>query len=176
MHAHASTLRLLVAAGSLLGAGCGSGKFTVQDPPTVAFNHFGQVTVTPFTVDGVDNLPLEKKQKALDVAAEISGMVRDQLDSRGIFPGGGRTLIISGCLIGFDPGSQALRYWVGFGAGSGEMVVDTTFSDSAGGTIARGNSRGSVSGGWFGGSTSSASKRVAKAIVGFIETNLERVE
>ena len=69
-----------------------------------------------------------------------------------------------------------MRYWVGFGAGSGEIIVDVGFSDPSGKQVARANARGSVSGGWFGGSTSSACDRVAKALLDFIKANYEKPE
>jgi hypothetical protein len=80
--------------------------------------------------------------------------------------------VIRGKVVGLNEGSKALRYFVGFGAGKGEILVETTFNDEAA-TVAKGVAKGSVSGGWFGGSTRDASRRVARAIVDFLEDHLK---
>ncbi len=160
----------------LLGVSCGSRSFNVQQRPSAPFKTFGQVVVEPFTVDGVEKLGLVEKTKALDAAAKMTQYLKERLEGTNWFKGGGQALTIKGLVVGFDPGSQAMRYWVGFGAGTGEIIVDTTFSNTSGNLVARGNSRGSVSGGWFGGSTSSACDRVAKAIMDFIKANHEKLE
>ena len=158
---------------ALLAVGCGSRQFAATQPATAPFRTFGRVVVEEFSVDGAERLPLDQKGRALNVAHEIGAFLRERIADRGLFPGEGRTLVIRGTLVGFDEGSQALRYFVGFGAGKGEIIADVSFADEDGKTVARGNSRGTVSGGWFGGSTRSASRRVAKAVVDFIEDHYE---
>jgi len=160
----------------LLVISCGSRSVTVQQKPSSPFKNFGQVVVVPFTVDGEDKLGLKEKTEAIGVAASITQYLRERLEGKVWFKGGGETLTIKGLVVGFDPGSQAARYFIGFGAGSGEIIVDAVFSDTSGTQVARANAKGSVSGGLLGGSTSSACDRVAKAIMDFIKANYEMLD
>lgn len=113
------------------------------------------------------------KEKALQMAALITSEARERLAGR--FQQGGRTIVVQGRLVGFDPGSQAARYWVGFGAGQGTIVAEVSFLNEAGTVIAKGAAWGTVSGGWFGGSLNSAGRRVAKAVVDFVDDNYDAV-
>jgi hypothetical protein len=161
----------------LLVASCGSRSFIVQQKPSKPFSSYGQVVVEPFTVDGIEKLGLTEKGQALEAAGMMTQYLKERLEGKKWFKeGGDQVLTIRGVLVGFDPGSQAMRYWVGFGAGSGEVIADTTFLEANQGAVARGAAKGTVSGGWFGGSTSSACDRVAKAIIDFIKANYQRLE
>jgi hypothetical protein len=156
---------------------CGSRSFIVQQKPSKPFNSYGQVVVEPFTVDGIEKLGMVEKGQAIEAAGLMTQYLKERLEGKKWFKGGGdQVLTIRGVLVGFDPGSQAMRYWVGFGAGSGEVIADTTFLEVNNVTIARGAAKGTVSGGWFGGSTSSACDRVAKAIMDFIKSNYQKSE
>ena len=161
----------------LLGVSCGNRSFIVQQKPTKPFGAYGQVVVEPFTVDGIEKLGLTEKGQALEAAGMMTQHLKDRLEGKKWFKAGGdQVLTIRGVLVGFDPGSQAMRYWVGFGAGSGEVIADTTFLEMGNITVARGAAKGTVSGGWFGGSTDSACDRVAKAILDFIKANFQKPE
>lgn len=161
---------VLPAVGLLLLGACGSRTYYVMEPPKEAFSKFGSIEVKPFTVDGISTLDPDKRAKAMELAALIADQLRERLGP-GYFPGTGKKLVVSGKLVGFDPGSQALRYWVGFGAGSGEILAEAYFDAENGESVAKAMGKGSVSGGWFGGSLNSAGKRVAKAIVDFVDAN-----
>jgi hypothetical protein len=169
-------MRILCLIIAILTASCGSRSYNVQQKPSAPFKTFGQVVVEPFKVDGEEKLGLTEKPKALEVAAQMTQYLKERLEGKKWFKEGGQTLTIKGLVVGYDPGSQAMRYLVGFGAGSGEIIVDTVFSDASGTQVARANARGSVSGGLFGGSTSSACDRVAKAIIDFIKANYDKLE
>lgn len=148
---------------------CSQREYYVMDPPKRAFSTYGSVEVKPFTIDGLDTLDPEKRAKAMELAAHITNELRERLAPK-YFGGEGRKIVVSGKLVGFDPGSQALRYWVGFGAGKGEILAEAYFDDDEGG-VAKAMGKGAVSGGWFGGSVSSAGKRAAKAVVDFVAAN-----
>jgi hypothetical protein len=161
---------LALALGCLGLTACGSRAYYVMDPPKEAFSQYGSIEVKQFTVDGIDTIDPDKRAKAMELATLIADQLRERLGPT-YFSGGGKKLVVNGKLVGFDPGSQALRYWVGFGAGSGEIIAEAYFGTENGEGIAKAMGKGSVSGGWFGGSLSSAAKRVAKAIVDFVVVN-----
>jgi hypothetical protein len=156
----------------LLAACGGSREFRVTQAATEPLRAFAQAELVPFTVEGLDRMDEKSRGRARDMAAEISGELGARLQSGAYFKGSGRKLRIEGRLVEVDPGSQAARYFLG--AGKGEIVADVTFTNPDGGTVARGFASGTVSGGWYGGSLKSAAKRVAKAIVDFIDDNYER--
>ena len=146
-------------------AACGSREFRVQQQPSVPLGSFGKLLVQPFAIEDPPDPVV--REKALKMADLITREVRERLAPK--FEKEGSVLTVQGRLVGFDPGSQAARYWAGFGAGEGTIVVEVTFLDEAGGTVAKGAAWGSVSGGWFGGSLNSAGKRAAKAVVDFVQ-------
>jgi uncharacterized protein DUF4410 len=161
----------LGAAALLLSACGGSRDFRVEQPPSEAFASYGALQVQPFTIEEPRDAVV--REKALKMAELLTNEVRDRLAGR--FDKGGRTLVVQGRLVGFDPGSQAARYWVGFGAGEGSIVAEVTFLNESGKAVAKGAAWGTVSGGWFGGSLNSAGRRVAKAVVDFVNDNYDAV-
>lgn len=157
--------RLILAILPLLLAACGGAReFRVQQQPTGPLGSFGALVVQPFAIEDPPDPVV--REKALKMAQLVTNEVRERLTPK--FDKGGSTLTIQGRLVGFDPGSQAARYWAGFGAGEGSIVVEVTFVDEAGAVVAKGAAFGSVTGGWFGGSLNSAGKRAAKAVVDFV--------
>lgn len=157
----------VLAAASMLGACGGSRDFRVTQAPAEPFRSYGALQVQPFTIEEPRDAVV--REKALRMAALITSEVRERLAGR--FEKGGRPIVIQGRLVGFDPGSQAARYWVGFGAGEGSIVAEVTFLNESGTVVAKGAAWGTVSGGWFGGSLNSAGRRVAKAVVDFVDDN-----
>jgi hypothetical protein len=104
-------------------------------------------------------------------------MLRAALADRKLFlesTGSGK-LVVQGRITQFDPGSQAARWMIGLGAGSGEIVAEIRFNDADGGEVARGTAVGGVSAGLAGGSLNSAVKRLVDAVVGFIQSNYKEV-
>ena len=74
-----------------------------------------------------------------------------------------------------DEGSRAARFWLGFGAGAGSIVVKAVWTDADGKEIARSTHTGTVSGGATGGSWTDAFERCAKEVATFARTHfLER--
>jgi hypothetical protein len=83
----------------------------------------------------------------------------------------GEGLTIKYGFIGYNEGSQAMRYLAGPIAGGAKMVIVAEFLDPAGKSLAKIHSEGSVSGGFFGGDSDSAIKGAAKKIAAFAEEN-----
>ena len=83
----------------------------------------------------------------------------------------GQGLTIKYGFIGYDEGSQAMRYLAGPLAGGAKMVIVAEFLDPSGKSLAKIQSEGTVSGGFFGGDSDSAIKGAAKKIAKFAEDN-----
>jgi hypothetical protein len=66
-----------------------------------------------------------------------------------------------------NPGNRALRYFVGFGAGSGVMAITTTLSDSKGHPLGSRELKGVQTIGFFGGSFDSAIEMAADGTADF---------
>jgi hypothetical protein len=165
---------LLLAVPGLAACG-GTKEFRVSQVPREPLRSFGKVEVAPFTIDGLEGLDEKKQAKAREAAAFITGELHERLSGSSWFPGAGRVLRLQGRLVGFDPGSQALRYFSGAAAGEGEIVADVVFTDESGASVAKGFAVGTVHGGMYGGTTRSAARRLAKAIVNFIDDNYAEV-
>jgi hypothetical protein len=83
----------------------------------------------------------------------------------------GDGLTIKYGFIGYNEGSQALRYLAGPIAGGAKMVIVAEFFDPAGNSLAKIQSEGTVAGGFFGGDSDSAIRGAAKKIAQFAEEN-----
>ncbi len=160
-----------IAAAALMAACGGSRDFRVTQAPADPFRSYGALQVQPFSIEEPRDPAV--REKAIRMAALITSEVRERLSGR--FEKGGRPIVVQGRLVGFDPGSQAARYWIGFGAGEGSIVAEVTFLNDSGTVVAKGAAWGTVSGGWFGGSLNSAGRRVAKAVVDFVDDNYDAV-
>ncbi len=154
-------------------AACGSREFRVSQVPPGPFKAYGRLEVRPFAIEQPPGMDVVQKDKALKMAEYLTVEVRERLQS--YFTGDGRTVVVQGKLVGFDPGSAAARYWAGFGAGKGTIVAEITFLNEAGAEVGKGAAWGTVTGGFFGGSLNSAANRVAKAVVDFVYENYEAV-
>jgi hypothetical protein len=95
-------------------------------------------------------------------------------DSDAVFAKG-EGLTIKYGFIGYDEGSQAMRYLAGPLAGGAKMVIVAEFLDPAGNSLAKIQSEGTVAGGFFGGDSDSAIKGAAKQIAKFAEQNFAAV-
>jgi hypothetical protein len=86
---------------------------------------------------------------------------------------GPKELIIQTELFLFNPGSRALRYWVGFGAGKGTIGYHIYLKDAATDElVAQFDAYGTIVMGIFGGDVGSAYDKSAQAIIRFLEDNL----
>lgn len=148
-----------------LVVGCGSSQFLSRQEPVKPFGGFGSVEIREFRNQAV-GLPADAAAQAEAFVRTLPLRVREKLAKEGRFTAGaGPALVIEGYLSAFDPGSQMARYIIGFGAGSGEIRAEVYFRDTEGGLVADGTARGTVWGGFFGGTLGEAEDRVARAIV-----------
>lgn len=83
-------------------------------------------------------------------------------------PAEGAGLILSGTIIGYDPGSQAARAWLCCGAGATKVKVRFIFRDAQTGKEAfRTDQQGKYSGTWAltGGNTETGTQQAAKKLI-----------
>jgi hypothetical protein len=73
-------------------------------------------------------------------------------------------------VVEWDPGSKALRWLVGFGAGKGEILVVVRSQSRDGQPGVEGTAHGWVNGGWFGGSMNDAADEAGHLIGAAIAT------
>lgn len=89
-------------------------------------------------------------------------------------PDPARTLVLSGRVTDFKAGNQALRYWVGFGAGAqkfGVQVRATRKSDGA--LVGEGEVIDRKVGGWVGGQAEKGLEDFAEKVAGFLKESLQ---
>lgn len=89
---------------------------------------------------------------------------------------GGR-LVLSGTIIGYDPGSQAARAWIGLGAGATKVKVRFIFRDAqTGKEVLRSDQQGKYSGTWAltGGSTETGTQQAAKKVIGELIKEIQK--
>lgn len=80
-----------------------------------------------------------------------------------------RTMILTGKVLSYKRGSRAARYFVGFGAGAGEVVVQFTLREKGRAEdYFVGNFKGLVAGGMFGGSEDESLKMVSRDFSGHL--------
>ena len=89
-------------------------------------------------------------------------------------PDPARALVLSGRITDFKAGNQALRYWVGFGAGAqkfGVQVRATRKSDGA--LVGEGEVIDRKVGGWVGGQAEKGLEDFAEKVAGFLKESLQ---
>jgi len=84
----------------------------------------------------------------------------------------GDELTIRYRFIQLDKGSRAARYIIGFGAGKGELTIETVFLDSEGVEVARIQSGGEIAVGFAGGSFREAVAKAAEKTADYARENL----
>lgn len=153
-------LPLLVTA-MLLGA-CGRLHTTVVTEPTSAVTGLKKIGVAPVTVTSKEQNPDARQfndQWKRMAADEIQSM----LSAKGARGSGGGTVE---CKIHVVYGSRALRYFIGFGAGSGAVEIDLALKDAGGRVVYATRSEADLGGGGFGGDMPAT---VRKAIAGAVK-------
>ncbi|MEO8367470.1 MAG: DUF4410 domain-containing protein [Pseudoxanthomonas sp.] len=89
-------------------------------------------------------------------------------------PDPARALVLSGRITDFKAGNQALRYWVGFGAGAqkfGVLVRATRKSDGA--LVGEGEVIDRKVGGWVGGQAEKGLEDFAEKVASFLRGSLQ---
>lgn len=99
------------------------------------------VVVRPFKVTEPELNDEEDKQLALEMPLFFQGELVRRLRASSLFtrvvnaseteytPGPEKVLVLDGEISRLDPGSRALRYWVGFGAGRSKAQTEMRFVD-----------------------------------------------
>lgn len=153
--------RLLLIALGTASAGCSWGGsrtriLAPQQAPTK--------TSTMSIVEGDHTANVPEKERA-----EFRKRLERKLYARRAFTrGSGMTVEYR--IVLYDKGSQLQRYWLGYGAGEGEMIVEATFR-SGGREAAKIETSGRLSMGSFGGSFRDTYNRVIKEIVAYATSN-----
>lgn len=103
--------------------------------------------VEPFRVDTTQIKDEEDSRLAKDMSAYLQAQLLKRLQATAIFarvvdgaaagasPAGEKVLRLQGEIPRLTEGSQALRYFVGFGAGAAKAQIETRFVDAASGQL-----------------------------------------
>lgn len=154
--------------------GCATpGKYVLKNSPTTNPKSFKNIEVTKVEV-GITESELEP-ETPIDLRTVIIQEIQkkklfEQVASE--FGVDEATLQIQPKIVQFDKGSQAARYFLGFGAGKAHLDVDCKFvNKTTQETIAEGTFVAELKGGFFGGSANqkSMSQNVAKQVVKFLK-------
>lgn len=163
-------MKIVPVLGVVLFAGCGVSEYKPRCEPSRPFAEFGRIEVREFRNSPTHPLKPEEAALAEAFARTLPLRVREKLVKAGRrVEGDGPALVIKGQVVTYQPGSQAVRYFVGCGAGAGEIVVDVAFRDESEAAVAEGTARGTVWAGLGGGTIGEAEDRVAAAIVRYVE-------
>lgn len=150
-------------AGLLLSA-CAGGSYTVVAPNQSAYKAQSVELVYDGGTVAVDDKAAAELKKYMEEA--FFGKNAKAKFSRG------NQLTVKYGYMGFDEGSQAARYFLGpIGGGEAKMVVGAEFIDASGKTLAKIHSEGRLSGGFFGGDSSSAIKKAAEEVATYAGAN-----
>ena len=88
-------------------------------------------------------------------------------------PDPARALVLGGRLVDYKAGNQALRYFVGFGAGAQKFAVDVWLArKSDGSLVAREEVVDRKVGGWIGGQDEKGLEDFAEKVAGFVRDSL----
>jgi hypothetical protein len=109
------------------------------------------------------NVPEEEQEEILERFTEA-------VYEKGAFVQG-EEMTLEYRIVLFDPGSQFGRYLIGFGAGEGEIIVETTFRDQAQEMVAKIECSARLTAGTFGGGFRDAYNRVIEEAVTFATNN-----
>lgn len=74
-------------------------------------------------------------------------------------------------ILSFKEGNRALRYFVGFGAGSAKTLIETKYYDKSDNLLGKLKTKSSLSMGIFGGDSNEILNLVAEKIVNFAKEN-----
>lgn len=157
--------------------GCGAKYFIVDQAPSRPFNSFSQIEVKEFQIEikNFKDLSPEEKTEAQKFTAELSVKIKNRLFfDKGFFTSKtGEKLIIEGRTVEFNPGSRAVRWLIGFGAGEGKITVLISFISQDGTIVAKGIAGGGVTIGKLGGDMEEAIERLVEVITDFVEKNYQ---
>lgn len=160
-------MNILSALPLLVLAGCGASRFSEDSPAVAPFPRFAavQVRVAPTTVVVPDDI----RADLTAFAESLPKQLEDDLRRRNLLVSGADgTLVVDLRFVTYDPGSRAARWIIGLGVGAGSVEARVALRNGAA-PLGSGVAKGTVVGGWFGGSMSTAQQKLVKAIVKYIE-------
>ncbi len=145
---------------TLLTAACAGGSNAVLEPNTGNYRSTNVSLVYEGSTVGVPDESIADLKKYMEERF---------FGDKAIFTKGDDLTIKYG-FITFDEGSRAARYFLGpIGGGEAKMVIRAIFIDKEGNQVAKIQSEGRLSGGFFGGGAGSAVKKAVKEIAEYAE-------
>jgi len=88
--------------------------------------------ISPQDMQGYLHVKLLQRLQEVGVFKRILEGTASEIGEQG---GSGKTLVLRGAIAELDPGSRALRYFVGFGAGATKAQIESQFVESDTGRI-----------------------------------------
>lgn len=167
-------LSVLLSSGLMLAA-CGARAHYVIKEPTQPLSTFHTVEVKPFAV--ADDVAKKFQGKELDKLNEMASLIaphvaelfrQSEWGASAVAPD---RLVIEGRVVSFDPGNQAMRYLIGFGAGRSKVIAEVEFEDASGHILGSSEFTGGVTMGGFGGTSADAVRRMANEIRDYVCKN-----
>jgi len=122
-------------------------------------------------------LSVQEIPSTIQVPDEVRTTMKQQLDKAlfsdktGMKPG--PDLTVQYRFVQFNAGNQFARwFWGGIGnAGEASMQIEATYLDAKGQALTRTQHEGRIGSGFFGGSLSDASDRIAEEVANFVKAN-----
>lgn len=161
----------------ILVAGCAASRTQVLQPKKAEFQNYSILEITDLKTNVGAQVPSELLQTLPDTIA-------DKVRNLNLFQAVNRvsveaeaapatkTLVLQGTVIEYEPGSRALRWLIGFGAGKAFVTVQLTAIDKVTREeIFKGNIGGEQSMGIFGGSINEVIQKIADESVECIQMN-----
>lgn len=160
---------------------CASHKYTVLEPPSKELTDYQILEIRDYTTNLGDKESKELASVFADKLHENVMAHRKESPDKVIFDKVVRhtdetkgVAILDGVIVSYEKGSQAKRYWIGFGAGKAYCTIRSTFTDkSTGEQILEMDFDGELSGGLFGGSEDEAVQAVVEAYLDYFDDYYE---
>jgi len=161
--------------------GCASSHYTIIEPAKEPLTSFKVLEIRDFTSNLSDSDSIDLADRFAD---QLHATV---MEDRAAHPGESvfdevvrstdkveDVLVLDGTLLAFDKGSQAKRYWIGFGAGKAYCTIQAKFINKATGEeVLTTNFDGELSAGVFGGSADEAVSAVVDSFIDYFDDFFE---
>ena len=169
---------------TLIVASCASQRYTVVEPPSQPLTNYSTLVINDFTTHLNDP---ESAELAAGFADRLHvAVMKDRNENPGesVFEevvrqsdSTDRALELDGTIVSLEKGSQAKRYFIGFGSGKAYITIQSTFTDMATGEqILKTNFDGELAGGVFGGGFSETVDAVVRAYIEYFDDYFEKLE
>jgi hypothetical protein len=161
----------------LLVVGCAASRTQVLEPKKAGFENYSVLEITDLKNNIGPQVPAEVIRRVPDAIAEKARalnlfQVVNRVPSVTEATPEKNALILEGTIIEYEPGSRALRYFVGFGAGKAFATVQLRAIDkSTNEEIFRGNIGAEQSMGVFGGSFDEVIQKLVDECIECIQMN-----